>query len=618
MRIEKLYPACKNNLWGGNKLKESYGKVTDATPCAESWELSFHPDGPTCLANGKTLAEALSKEELGTNLASLDRFPMLIKFIDAAQDLSIQVHPSDAYALKRENSLGKTEMWYVVEADEGAGLYVGFKSPVTQAEYEAAIKENRLTDLLNFFEVKKGDVYFIPAGTIHAIAKGCLICEIQQNSNLTYRVYDYGRLDKDGNPRELHVEQALAVTNLAAYQSTPIQASTAEGELLAANKYFTVNRLDVNGTVTLRGDKGSFRAVTCVSGNGTLCGLDVKQGDSFFLSACDEDYTLTGSMTVVISSLRRYYVGIDLGGTFIKGGIVDDLGRLLISNKVPTERERGDRAVAENIASLAKSLLASLRLTADDVCGIGIGVPGMIDSSRGVVVYSNNLGWKDFEIGKTVEELTSLPVKIANDANVAALGETKFGCGKNYDSTVMLTLGTGVGGGIVIDGKLIEGNRSAGAELGHSVIVMGGERCTCGRRGCLEAYASATGLIRDTKRAMEKDPQSAMWKVGSLDEVNGETAFRYCDVDASAKAVVDGYVRALACGITNLANELRPEAVILGGGVCAEGKRLTDPLQAILDEEIFAGSDGPAVPILTAELGNRAGILGAAALLLEE
>ena len=178
----------------------------------------------------------------------------------------------------------------------------------------------------------------------------------------------------------------------------------------------------------------------------------------------------------------------------------------------------------------------------------------------------------------------------------------------------MLTLGTGVGGGIVIDGKLIEGNRSAGAELGHQVIVMGGEPCTCGRRGCLEAYASATALIRDTKRAMQKDPSSKMWKVGSLDAVDGATAFRFMDEDATAKAVVDGYVRALACGITNYANELRPEAIILGGGVCAEGERLTRPLQALVDEEIFAGSDGPSVPVLVAELANRAGILGAAAL----
>ncbi len=214
MEIVKLYPECKDYVWGGTKLKQKYGKITDKTPCAESWELSFHKDGLTKLSNGKTLAESVTEKDLGEKAKSFPFFPSLIKFIDAEQNLSVQVHPSDDYALEHENSFGKTEMWYVVEAEEGAGLYVGFNKDVTKEEFEQAIKENRLTELLNFFEVKAGDCYFIPSGTIHAIAKGCLICEIQQNSNLTYRVYDYGRKDKNGNERELHVDKALKVTSL--------------------------------------------------------------------------------------------------------------------------------------------------------------------------------------------------------------------------------------------------------------------------------------------------------------------------------------------------------------------------------------------------------------------
>ena len=207
-----------------------------------------------------------------------------------------------------------------------------------------------------------------------------------------------------------------------------------------------------------------------------------------------------------------------------------------------------------------------------------------------------------------------MPVKIANDANVAALGETLFGCGKNYKTTVMLTLGTGVGGGIVIDGKLFEGNRSAGAELGHSVILAGGEACTCGRRGCLEAYASATALIRDTKKKMTETPDSKMWEIGSLDKVNGKVAFDYKDNDRAAAEVVESYIRMLGVGITNIANVFRPEAVILGGGVCAEGDNLLLPLRKQLSSDIFAKEMGPSVEILIATLGNDAGILGAAAL----
>lgn len=317
-----------------------------------------------------------------------------------------------------------------------------------------------------------------------------------------------------------------------------------------------------------------------------------------------------------MTEIRKYYIGIDLGGTFIKGGIVDVTGNIIVSDKVPTEREKGADGVALNISNLCKTLLASVNMSSSDIVGVGIGAPGMIDSTGGNVIFSANLGWENFAISEEVEKRVGLPVRIANDANVAALGETKFGCGKNFKNTVMLTLGTGVGGGIVIDGRLFEGNMSAGAELGHSVIVAGGESCTCGRCGCLEAYASATALIRDTKRAMEANKDSKMWQIGSIDRVSGETAFAYKDSDTAAKAVVDGYIEKLAVGITNIANEFRPEAVILGGGVCAEGDVLIKPLQELVDKEIFAGSKGPRVKIITATLGNSAGLLGAAALWL--
>ena len=185
---------------------------------------------------------------------------------------------------------------------------------------------------------------------------------------------------------------------------------------------------------------------------------------------------------------------------------------------------------------------------------------------------------------------------------------------KGCENMVMITLGTGVGGGIVAEGMLLEGNKSAGAELGHMVIVANGEQCTCGRKGCLEAYSSATALIRDTKRAMEAHKDSKMWEIGSLDKVTGKTAFDYRETDPYAKEVVDAYIEHLAFGITNVANIFRPETVLLGGGVCAEGDNLVKPLQKLLDRDIFAGELGPQVSIRIAELGNSAGLLGAAAL----
>lgn len=618
MNIVKLTPAYKSIIWGGEKLKKEYGKHTDLSPLAETWELSFHKDGKSLVPSGEALADVVTESDLGANCKGFPFFPVLVKFIDAQDKLSVQVHPADEYALANENSLGKTEMWYIVDADEGAGIYLGFKQDITREQFEKAIKDKALTDYLRFIPVKKGESYFIPSGTIHAICSGCLICEIQQNSNITYRVYDYGRRDKNGNERELHVAKALDVTNTSAIAPKELNAPVKEGILKGINKFFTATFVEVAGEKTFEKDSASFACFTCLEGEGSIGGVSIKKGESVFVPASHEDYKLCGNFNAIMTTIRKYYIGIDLGGTFIKGGIVNDRGEIILSKKVPTEHEKGANGVCANIAHLARMLLDECQLSVNDVEGLGIGCPGMIDSGIGNVVYSNNLGWEDFNIAKCVSELLGgINVKVANDANVAALGEVRFGAARNYKSAIMVTLGTGVGSGIVIDGDLIEGNKGAGAELGHTVIARGGEQCTCGRRGCLEAYCSANALIRDTKRAMEAHRNSKMWEIGSIDAVIGKVPFDYADVDPYAKEVVDNYIDALACGLTNFANEYRPEVILLGGGVCAQGEKLTSPLQKKLDSEIFAGSRGPRVKILIAKLENNAGLLGAAALLMK-
>ena len=315
--------------------------------------------------------------------------------------------------------------------------------------------------------------------------------------------------------------------------------------------------------------------------------------------------------------MKKYYFGIDIGGTFIKGAIVDGDGSIIASTKLPTERDLGAERVFSNVLATTQALLDIAKMKKDDITAIGIGVPGTVDSESGVVSSARKLGWVNFDITKRIEATLGLPVRVANDANAAALGELKFGFRDKYRNMVLLTLGTGVGGGIIIDGKLYDGNKGAGAEIGHSVIDARGERCNCGRRGCLEAYCSASAIIRDTKRAMEAHPDSKMWEIGSLDKVDGKTAFDFAQSDPYAKEVVDGFITYLACGVTNMANIFRPEAVVLGGGVCAQGKALTDPIQKIVDSEIYGGKEGPGVEVLTARLQNDAGSLGAAALVIE-
>ncbi len=310
----------------------------------------------------------------------------------------------------------------------------------------------------------------------------------------------------------------------------------------------------------------------------------------------------------------KHYFGIDIGGTYIKGAIVDESGNILIKDKVPTESNLGGDKIVENVELLCNTLLLGAKMKLSDISAIGIGVPGMINTEEGIVVKSGNLGLRNFEIKKKVTEKIPLPCKVSNDANIAALGEMKYGYGGKYKNVFFITLGTGVGSGIIIDGKLYEGNRGAGAEFGHVVMKIGGEPCKCGRRGCIEAYASATALIRETKKAMQNHKDSKLWELGSIDAVDGKSAFDFAERDVYAKAVVDEYVEILSAGITNIANLLRPEAIIIGGGVCAQGDNLLNPIKEYLSKEIFAGGENsPAVEILTAKLANDAGCLGAAA-----
>ncbi len=308
MNIVKLTPAYKSIIWGGNKLKTEYGKDTDLCPLAETWELSFHKDGKTTLCDGTPLCDIVTEDELGENCKGFDFFPVLVKFIDAQDKLSVQVHPADEYALKHENSFGKTEMWYIVDADEDAGIYLGFKQDITKEQFVKAIEEKTLTDYLKFIPVKKGESYFIPSGTIHAICAGCLICEIQQNSNITYRVYDYGRHDKNGNVRELHVEKAIDVTNLCALESKELNIITRDGVLKGINKFFTATFVNVNGDKLFIHDKNSFRCFTCLEGRGKIGDITIQKGESVFVPATMNDFSVSGNISAIMTTIRKYYL----------------------------------------------------------------------------------------------------------------------------------------------------------------------------------------------------------------------------------------------------------------------------------------------------------------------
>lgn len=304
MNILKLKPALKDYLWGGIRLKTEYEMDTELEKVAEAWVLSTHKDGPSVVLNGefkgKTLAEAvktLGSDCLGEKGKTFDFFPILIKLIDAKDDLSVQVHPCDEYALKNEGEYGKTEMWYIVDCEPGAALYYGFNQKISKDEFKSRIADNTLTDVLNRVPVKKGDVFFIQSGTIHAIGSGILIAEIQQNSNTTYRVSDYGRLGADGKPRPLHIDKAVEVTNLDVAQK---QADLPDGTL-AKCKYFTVKLHNIDGETSLDVGKESFSSLLCLEGEITVGDVTLKKGECAFIPANSGKVTVNGKGSAIES-----------------------------------------------------------------------------------------------------------------------------------------------------------------------------------------------------------------------------------------------------------------------------------------------------------------------------
>ena len=294
MAIFKLKPACKNYLWGGRRLAKEFNIETDEKILAEAWMLSAHQDGMSVITTGK-----FAGKNFGEYLQQ-ENFPLLIKFIDAEKNLSIQVHPEDSYALKNENQFGKDEFWYILDAKPNAFIYYGFKQKISREEFKRRIEENTLLEVLNKVEVKKGDSFFIPAGTLHSVGAGVLLAEIQRSSNITYRIYDYGR----GRP--LHIEKALDVTNL----SPPIHYAK-NFPHLAKCKYFTVDKINFDGKIIseIGGtvDEKTFLSVLILDGRGKIfaCGdeLSFQKGDSIFISANSGDWKICGSCNALLTTI---------------------------------------------------------------------------------------------------------------------------------------------------------------------------------------------------------------------------------------------------------------------------------------------------------------------------
>jgi len=411
MPLLKLSPSFKDYLWGGHRLADEYNKKYDGDILAESWELSCHPDGPSVIANGKykgkSLKEFISEEGwevLGKNCKRFKDFPVLIKFIDAKDNLSIQVHPDNQYALEHEGQYGKTEMWYVMDAAEGAYLYFGFKEEISEEEFAKRIEEDTLLEVLDAVPVHKGDTFFIQSGTIHAIGKDILIAEIQQNSNVTYRVYDYGRTGRDGKKRELHTDKAIAVTN-----RVPSKARNSYPHIADCD-YFTVDKLNLDGTVMCRlegkvTDK-SFVSILFLDGKGKISSggetIEYQKGDSIFLTAGSGTYQIEGSCDALVTTIRhktgliQIKIGLDSKGAKIELADTDSTetredtdntgstrSRLPVSREIKYGGDNNTKEALEEVlkeaAGTALQMLKENNIPAEQCSGVEVNLPGGTD-----------------------------------------------------------------------------------------------------------------------------------------------------------------------------------------------------------------------------------------------
>ncbi len=366
-------------------------------------------------------------------------------------------------------------------------------------------------------------------------------------------------------------------------------------------------------------DEKSYQAIMVVDGTVELAGKEytetINLGETVFVPASFGEYTVSGKATVLITANQpEYYIGIDLGGTNIVAAVVDEYGVIYGRAKRKTNVPRTYQEIFDDMAACAREAADESGIAFDDIKNVGIGCPGAIDKETGNIEFSNNLYFYDVPIVSYMENLLKRKVYVENDANAAAWGEFLVGSGKGTDSMVMITLGTGVGGGVVENGRLLTGAYGKGAELGHMVISYGGAKCTCGRRGCFEAYASATALIEMTKKAMKEDRKSDMWTIVNkkLSNVTGKTSF--LSKDGTGKEVIRAYLGQLAEGVVNLVNIFQPEILSIGGGISHEGEKILIPVKRMIKNKSFARFGKEQTKVCLASLGNDAGIIGAALL----
>ncbi len=603
----KLIPFLESNFWGGKKLNTLYNKKLDDKNISESYEFSLSETRlSSILVDSKELLlkDYLENNDLGLNLKGCD-LKVLIKLIDSKEDLSLKVHPSDPHAKEYYNRIGKTEDWYILNALEGAHIYLGFNDNYTKEEVEKAIEEDRLVELLNKVEVKAGEFYKVPSGSIHGIGKGVTLYEIQEDSDISFRIYDFDRNDEN---RELKVKEALDCINYSKYELKKEQINE---HLLTANNYYELYRYFVNGFYKFKNNGNSFAVITIITDDVKINNKPVMKGDSYYIEP-DTEIEFSGKGLFLLSRVPDLAIGLDVGGTSIKGLIIDDLSNKVAETKVVTESHLGLDRLYENMAKAYYNLINQADIPHGFFRKIGVGCPGNIDSRTGLVLLSGNLNLRNAPISRGLSNLINMDVIIENDANCAALGEYYYTDKRKYHDMTLITLGTGVGSGFIIDSKLFKGGQGSTTELGHMKVKNDSVMCTCGQYGCFEALISLARIKSEVDKLRSNKETGLSELISDTD--NPLKIFTLDDTNETAKKYAWRYQKNLLLGLVNVCNLFQPELIVIGGGVSYVVNKYFSKLEYLMNKNKFSGFDAPKVKLVHAKLGNDAGAYGACAL----
>ena len=569
--LHKIFPYYKNAPYTGTILKTLYKRSEGG----KSIELSFENRIENNLKD-MSIKDYLSLSYTGKNLEG--KSPNLeVSMFDISEDTPILVSNSP-------------RAFYVIDTDKDAKLHLGFREDLLEAPSISDLKSK-----IGEYDLRKGNCYFIPRNTIFSLPKSAVLYEITESNASLEEV-------NESNISSISLKKYIP-------SRVPRTESNKGPEAIAISGSFELLKADIKNFYTIRVNERSFSLITIISGNPKLDSIEASAGESFFLDP-ESLIKVEGESTILIARIPRLLIGLDVGGTSIKGMIIDDIRNKVAESKVITEP--GEDRIIKSMVEAANILSSRIGEELSYFNSIGAGIPGSVSKDRSTVIFADNIGLRNVKLKEKLEKIIGIDVVLENDASCAALGEYLYTDKNKYHDVTVITLGTGLGSGFIVDGKLFRGGQGSTTELGHIKVKNDGHKCGCGQYGCLEALTSLSRIKEDIAKLRE-DPSNGIAELLPIDR-NPADIFRLANENEACKKYTFKYLNNLLLGLVNVANILQPEVICLGGGVSYAIRKFIPYLDKKLNQMKYGGEDSPYIRVVPAELGNEAGGFGACAL----